>query len=123
MPDETSDDVAQWLRAILATRPLTAHTVLSRLTADVTGPPDLVQGLRRLIETIVEEATVHELIADPDEVVQAFLIQHPRWRLRRGFTRFSAADSTPPNLYALSKPASVAFAGWIRSGGLTGVAR
>jgi hypothetical protein len=46
MPDETTDDVGAWLRAILATRPLTAHAVLSRLTADTVGPPDLVRGLR-----------------------------------------------------------------------------
>jgi hypothetical protein len=89
------------------------------LPASEIGPPDLVQGLRRLNETLIEEATTYELIADPDETVQAFLMQHPSWRLRPGFTRFSAGDSTPPNLYGLSRPASAAFTAWIRAGGLT----
>jgi hypothetical protein len=117
MPDET--DVEPWLRAILATRPLTAHAVLSRLTADAIGPPDLVQGLRRLLTALIKEASTHAIIADPDDTVQAFLTQYPRWRFRQGLTRFSAADPTWGSLYGLSKPASREFTTWLRAGGLT----
>lgn len=113
--------VEQWLRAILATRPLSALEVMARLTADVTGPSDIIKGLRRLIEALIEEATTHEIIMDDGVAVEAFLEEHPRWR--RGFTRFSAADATWGSLYGLSKPASVAFAAWIRAGGLTGVTK
>jgi hypothetical protein len=119
MPNETTDDVAQWLRALLKTKPCTARAVLAHLTVDAIGPPDIKQGLRRLLTALIEEATTHAIIADPDEVVQAFLTQHPSWRLRQGFTRFSAADPTWGGLYALSKPASRAFTSWIRAGGLT----
>lgn len=116
MQHETTE-VAQWLRALLKTRPLTVREVLARLTADVTGPPDLVQGLRRLLTAIIEEVTTHEIIQTDDASVEAFFTQHPRWR--QGFTRFSPADANWGGLYGLSKGASRAFTSWIRRGGLS----
>jgi hypothetical protein len=94
--DATNDDVGAWLRALLKPRPRSAREVLARLEGEA-GPPDLKQELRRLIQMLIEETTTRELISDPDETVQAFLSQYPSWRFRPGFTRFSAADETPPN--------------------------
>jgi hypothetical protein len=120
--DATNDDVGAWLRALLKPRPRSAREVLARLEGEA-GPPDLKQELRRLIQMLIEETTTRELISDPDETVQAFLSQYPSWRFRPGFTRFSAADETPPNLYGLTRAAAREFTAWIRAGGLTGVPR
>jgi hypothetical protein len=110
------------LRALLKPRSRSAREVLARLEGEA-GPPDLVQGLRRLIQMLLEEATTVELVADRDETVAAFLMMYPSWRFRQGITQFSAADPTWGSLYGLSKPAARELTTWLRSGGLTGVAR
>jgi hypothetical protein len=117
MPNETTDDAAQWLRALLKAKPRTAHEVLARLTTDAIGPLDLKQGLRCLLIALIEEATTHEIIMTDDTAVEAFFDEHPRWR--QGFTKFSPAIAAWGSLYALTRPASVAFTTWIRRGGLT----
>jgi hypothetical protein len=119
MLDETTDDVGAWLRTLLKPRPRSAREVLARLEGEG-GPPDLVQELRRLIATLLEEATTVQLIADTDgSTVEAFLTMYPSWRFRQGITQFSAADPTWGSLYGLSKPAARELTTWIRSGGFT----
>jgi hypothetical protein len=69
-----------------------------------------------LIETLIEGATTHEIIADHDAFVEAFLEEHPRWR--QGCRQFSPAIDTWGSLWVLTRPASRAFTSWIRAGGL-----
>jgi hypothetical protein len=114
MDDEP--DVGQWLRALLKPRPRTAHEFMSRLTADTTGPPDIKRELRCLIETLLEEATTHEVIMDAGATVEGFLEERPSWR--QGCRQFSPAIEMCGPLWVLTRPASRAFTSWIRAGGL-----
>jgi hypothetical protein len=117
MPDETTDDMAQWLRALLKAQPRTAREVLSHLTADTTGPPDLVQGMMRMITTIVNETMPVEVVsvppdADRSNLIEAFLADQPGWH--RGVTRFDPVDLGGLELFTLDKGASGAFKAWRR---------